>query len=54
MLQIDAEQSDDGIFQFPIPSFSYVSADFFVTSGVAQLIAPIASTTRRTSFTRRG
>lgn len=39
MLQIDAEQSDNGVFQFPIPSFNYVSADFFVTSGVAQLIA---------------
>ncbi len=39
MLSIDAEQSDNGIFQYPIASFNYVSADFFVTSGVAQLIA---------------
>jgi len=39
MLAIDAEQSDNGIFQYPVALFNYVSADFFVTSGVAQLIA---------------
>jgi hypothetical protein len=39
MLAIDAEQTDNGIFQYPIASFNYVSADFFVTSGIAQLIA---------------
>lgn len=39
MLAIDAEQADNGIFQYPVASFNYVSADFFVTSGVAQLIA---------------
>jgi hypothetical protein len=43
MLQIVAEQTDNGIFQYPIASFNYVSADFFVTSGVAQLIATNSS-----------
>lgn len=39
MLAIDADDADNGIFQYPIGAFNYVSADFYVTSGVVQLIA---------------
>ncbi len=37
MLDITTGGSDNGVFQFP-GSFSYASADFYVTSGVAKLV----------------
>ena len=39
MIQVTTNNSDNGLFQYPVPLFDYLSADIFVISGAAQLVA---------------
>ena len=39
MLSIVSDGADNGIFEYPLPTFRYLAADFYLTSGSAELIA---------------